>query len=110
LLEGVRADLRCCCHAQALDQGQDGPDNPGEDRGAIWIFRTEVWLHADHPRRLQACGLQHRPQARPFLREDPDSAALRQQIEDLGEHDCCWARDDQGVLGSNFPDGHNRVV
>ena len=49
LLEGVRAHLRCGCHARALDQGQDGPDDPGEDCGTIGIFRTEVWLHADHP-------------------------------------------------------------
>ena len=65
LLEGVRADLRCGCHAHALDQGQDGPDDPCEDRGTIWIIRTEMRLHANHPRRLQARGLQHRPQARP---------------------------------------------
>ena len=45
-----------------------------------------------------------------FLREDLNPAALRQQIEDLGEHDCCWTRDDQGILGSDFPDGLNEVV
>jgi hypothetical protein len=65
LLESVRADLRCGCHAHALDQRQDGPDDPSEDRGTVWILRTEMWLHAEHPQRLQARGLQHRPQARP---------------------------------------------
>jgi hypothetical protein len=54
LPEGVRADLCRGGHAQALDQGKDGPDDPGEDRGAIWILRTEVRLHADHPQGPQA--------------------------------------------------------
>jgi hypothetical protein len=55
--EGVRADLRRGGHPQALDQGQDGPDDSREDRGAIWILRSEVRLNADHPQGPQARGL-----------------------------------------------------
>jgi hypothetical protein len=49
LLESFRADLRRGRHARALDEWQDRPNYPREDRGSVGVVRTEMRLHADHP-------------------------------------------------------------
>src|SRR3984885_11443968 len=45
-----------------------------------------------------------------FLRDDLHPAALCQQVEDLREHDCRRARDDEGVLGSDLAESFDEVI